>query len=279
MNDLKIKKLTDEKLYWERHNCHYNYSSYYDYRKHDSHFKHLNQLVTAKEFYDISQPYKDWYDITGMIEYFEKLYNTKEIILFAIRRYDGEIIIENTFSTASIQNEPHPEDTYYLKYDNSDPNYRKVKYNPHINKSQKYIVGVNTVNAIDTFNDQQLTEIRNLISGKKIYDTFMKDAIETTVNNLCKDLAENVDLKYSKPLNIREKIDKTGIKLKLELENLDKKIQKELREEINKLIYNKILKKYFEPLGIDFNFKCEDTLNFEGYLLYEDLVNNNKQEV
>lgn len=267
MNNLKIEKMSEStKIFWNK-NSNATYSSFYNYTNYDLTFKYINDLQSSKEFYEISPKFAEGYSITEMFKMLKEKFNTEQLILFAFYRYDGEISIERMFR----YDEDVLHTTYYLqKKDNN------IIYTPRKGKAQKFMAAVNPIAAIDALSEEDRKRVKNTIAGQNIYKSFLEDTFNKILEKANKEF--DAEEAYCKPLRISR--DNKSLCINFFLEDVGNKVRKQITDDLKNYIYNKYLKQYFESFNLKFdNVKLTDIPNISFYINFENLLNNNKQEV
>lgn len=256
------------KIFWNKNN-NATYNSFYSYTNYDTTFKHINDLQSSKEFYEISPKFAvEGYNITEMFKILKEKFNTEQLRLFAFYRYDGEINIEHMFR----YDEDVPYTTYYLeKKDNN------LIYTPCKQKAQKFMVAVNPIAAIDVLSESDRKHVKNTIAGQNIYKSFLEDSFNKVLDKVNKEF--DAEGSYCKPLSICR--DNKNLCIKFYIDNVGTKIRQQIIDDLKNYIYNKYLKQYLESFNLNFdNVKLSDIPNISFYINFENLLNNNnKQEV
>jgi hypothetical protein len=261
MDELKITKMPEhEKVYWTDDRV---YRLFYQYQNSDTDFKKINSLQSSKEFYEISPKFARSYNITKMLKILKEKFNTEQLVLFAFYRYCGELVVEYTF---------RPDfdftfSTYFLEKKDGD-----IIYKPDKNKAQKFMVAVNPVSALDTLSESSVKTIKSIIAGKKIYETFLKNTLDSVLDKANKNLGSD-DL-YSKPLGVRQ--DTKYAQVYFDINSMKKDIKDKIAQDIEKYIYDNYLKPYFKDLG---QIPCRLTssandIRMNMFIDFEELTNN-----
>ena len=267
MNNLKIEKMPEStKIFWNKNNK-TTYKSFYNYTNYDMSFKYINDLQSAKEFYEISPKFAEDYNITEMFKILKEKFNTEQLILFAFYRYDGEINIEYMFR----YNDNNIIETYYIVKKDND-----IIYKPRKQKAQKFMVAVNPIAAIDALSESARKCVKNTIAGQNIYKSFLEDSFNKILDKANKEF--EAEDRYCKPLHISR--DNKNLCITFSIEDVGTKVRRQITDDLKNYIYNKYLKQYFESFNLKFdNVKLTDIPNISLYVNFENLLNNNKQEV
>lgn len=261
MDELKIKKMPEhEKVYWTD-NC--VYKSFYQYFDIDTDFKEINSLQSSKEFYEVSPKFAGSYNITEMLKVLKEKFNTEQLVLFAFYRYCGELVVEYTFRPGF----DFTFSTYYLYKVNGD-----IIYAPNKNKAQKFMVAVNPVSALDALPEGTIKTIKSIIAGKKVYETFLKNTLDSILDKANKNLGS--DNLYGKPLGVRQ--DTKYVQVYFDIGHMKKDIKNKITQDIEKYIYDNYLKPYFKDLG---QIPCKltsstDDIRMNMVIDFEELTNN-----
>ena len=267
MNNLKIEKMSEStKIFWKK-NSNTTYKSFYNYTNTDTNFKYINDLQSAKEFYEISPKFVEGYNITKMFEVLKEKFNTEQLILFAFYRYDGEINIEYMFR----YNDNNIIETYYIVKKDND-----IIYKPRKQKAQKFMVAVNPIAAIDALSESDRKCVKNTITGQTIYTSFLEASLNKILDEANKEF--EAELSYMKPLSITR--DNKNLHISFFIDYIGTKLRQQIIDDLKNYIYNKYLKRYLESLNLNFdNIKLNNIPNIDFYIKFENLINNNKQEV
>ena len=262
MIEFKITKMPEyEKVYWTDNR---EYKSFYQYQNDDIDFKKIHSLQSSKEFYEVSPKFAESYNITKMLKILKEKFNTEQLVLFAFYRYCGELVIEYTF---------RPDfdftifSTCYLEKKDGD-----IIYTPNKNKAQKFMIAVNPISALDVLPESSVKTIKNIIAGKKIYETFLKNALDSILDKVNKKLGS--DNLYSKPLGVRQ--DAKYVQVCFDINSVKKDIKDKITQDIGKYIYDNYLKPYFKDLG---QIPCKvassaDDIRMNMFINFEELTNN-----
>jgi len=262
MNNLNITKMPEsQKIFWNK-NSNSTYKSFYSYANIDTDFKHINDLQSSKEFYEISPKFAEGYNITEMFKLLKEKFNTERLILFAFYRYCGEIIIEHMFR----YNDNNISETYYVVKKDND-----IIYKPCKQKAQKFMVAVNPVAAIDALAESARKCVKNTIASINIYNSFLKESLNKVLDEANEKLGETS--RYSQPLYMHN--DNKQVSIRFDVSMMKSTIRQQIMDDLKKYLYDKYLKQYFESLNL--NFDDIELTNIPGmnfYIYFENLTNN-----
>lgn len=267
MSNLKIEKMSEsQKIFWNKNN-NATYKTFYQCVNLHNDFKGINDLQSSKEFYEISPRFAEGYNITKMFEILKEKFNTEQLVLFAFYRYCGEIVIEHMFR----YNDNNISETYYIVKKDND-----IIYKPRKQKAQKFMVAVNPIAAIDALSESARKCVKNTITGQTIYKSFLEASLNKILDEANKEF--DAELSYMKPLRISR--DNRSLHISFFIDYVGTKLRRQIIDDLKNYIYNKYLKQYLESLNLNFdNIELNNIPNIGFYINFENLINNNKQEV